>query len=127
MLKDIYEFSVPEICQILQRTESVIKYLLQDARGTMTDIFDRRCALVNKNAVCHQCSELNGWFNPKQNQQAALMKLDLVKVSREFDREKPYRIRADLVRAIDPLRSDGTDLQDVLLRCNRIAMDEESL
>lgn len=127
MLKDIYEFSVPEICQILQRTEGVIKYLLQDARRTMTDIFDRRCALVNKNGVCHQCSELNGWFNPKQNQQAALMKLDLVKGSRKFDREKLYRMRADLVKAIDPLRSDGTDLQGVLLRCNRIAMDEERL
>lgn len=127
MLKDIYEFSVPEICQILQRTEGVIKYLLQDARRTMTDIFDRRCALVNKNGVCHQCSELNGLFNPKQNQQAALMKLDLVKGSRKFDREKLYRMRADPVKAIDPLRSDGTDLQDVLLRCNRIAMDEERL
>ena len=125
MLKDLYEFSVPEICQILQKTEGVVKYLLQDARRTMTDIFDRRCALVNKNGVCHQCSELNGWFNPKQNQQSALMKLDLVKGSRKFDREKLYRMRADLVKAIDPLRSGGADLQDVLLRCNRLAMGEE--
>jgi RNA polymerase sigma-70 factor, ECF subfamily len=127
MLKDVYDFSVAEVCQILQKTEGVVKYLLQDARRTMTDIFDRRCALVNKKGVCHQCSELNGWFNPKQDQQEALMKLELVKGSRKFDREKLYKMRADLVKAIDPLRSEGADLQDVLLRCNRIAMGEDGL
>jgi RNA polymerase sigma-70 factor (ECF subfamily) len=69
ILKDVYDFSVSEICLILDKTEGVIKYLLQDGRKTMIDIFDNRCALINKDGVCHQCSELNGWFNPKENQQ----------------------------------------------------------
>jgi RNA polymerase sigma-70 factor, ECF subfamily len=124
ILKDVYDFSVPEICIILEKTEGVVKYLLQDGRKTMTDIFDRRCALVNKEGVCHQCSELNGWFNPKQNQQEALMKLDLVKGSKKFDRDELYFMRANLVKAIDPLRSKGADLQDILLKCNRLAMGE---
>ena len=127
MLKDIYDFSVSEICLILDKTEGVVKYLLQDGRKTMTDIFDNRCALVNKNGVCHQCSELNGWFNPKENQQQALMKLDLVKGSKKYNREELYQMRATLVKAIDPLRSKGASLQDILLKCNRIAMGEEQM
>lgn len=122
MLKDVYDFTVPEIGQILDKTEGVIKYLLQDGRKTMTAIFDRRCALVNKNGVCHQCSELNGWFNPKQNQQEERMKLDLVKGTKKFNREQLYQIRVQLVKAIDPLRTQGADLQEILLKCNRMAM-----
>jgi len=127
MLKDVYDFSVAEICHILNKTEGVVKYLLQDGRSTMTAIFERRCALVNKNGICHQCSELNGWFNPKQNQQEELMKLDLVKGSKKFDRDELYQLRANLVKAIDPLRSNGSGLQDMLLRCNRMAMGEVEL
>ncbi len=111
ILKDIYDFSVSEICLILDKTEGVVKYLLQDGRKTMVDIFDNRCALINKNGVCNQCSELNGWFNPKENQQQALMKLDLVKGSKKFDREALYLMRITLVKAIDPLRSNEADLQ----------------
>lgn len=124
ILKDIYDFSVAEICQILNKTEGIVKYLLQDARKTMIEIFDNRCALVNKNGVCHQCSELNGWFNPKENQQQALMKLDLVKGSSKYNRDELYQIRTRLVKAIDPLRSGGADLQEMLLNCNRMAMGE---
>lgn len=124
MLKDIYDFSVTEICLILDKTEGIVKYLLQDGRKTMTEIFDHHCALVNKNGVCHQCSELNGWFNPKEDQQQALMKLDLVKGSKKYNREQLYDIRTTLVKAIDPLRSKGSDLQEILLNCNRMAMGE---
>jgi RNA polymerase sigma-70 factor (ECF subfamily) len=127
ILKDVYDFSVQEICQILNLTEGVAKYLLQSGRQTMTDIFDRRCALVNKEGVCHQCSELNGWFNPKQNQQEALMQLELVKGSKKYNREELYQLRTQLVKAIDPLRSEGAELQELLLRCNRLAMGEERL
>jgi RNA polymerase sigma-70 factor, ECF subfamily len=123
MLKDVYDFSISEICLIMTKTEGVIKYLLQDGRKTMTDIFDNRCALINKNGVCNQCSELNGWFNPKQNQQAALMQLKLVKGSKKYNREELFAMRIELVKAIDPLRSNGTDLQQVLLNCNVLAMN----
>lgn len=127
ILKDVYDFSVSDICLILDKSEGIAKYLLQDGRKNMTDIFDNRCALVNKNGVCHQCSELNGWFNPKEDRQQALMKLDLVKGSSKYNREELYQMRAELVKAIDPLRSKGAALQDILLKCNRIAMGEETL
>lgn len=124
ILKDVYDFSVSEICRILNKTEGVVKYLLQNGRETMTSIFDNRCALVNKDGVCHQCSELNGWFNPKEDQQQALMKVDLTKGSKKYNRTELYRMRASLVKAIDPLHSKGSDLQKILMECNRMAMKE---
>jgi RNA polymerase sigma-70 factor, ECF subfamily len=65
ILKDVYDFTVQDVMMILEKTEGVVKHLLIDARKKMTEIFDHRCALVNKNGVCNQCSELNGVHNPK--------------------------------------------------------------
>jgi RNA polymerase sigma-70 factor (ECF subfamily) len=122
ILKDIYDFSVKEICMILDKTEGTIKYLLTYARDTMTDIFDNRCALVNKKGACDQCSQLNGIFNPKQDQQEERMKLELVKGSTKFDRAQLYEMRTSLVKAIDPLCSSGTDLHDIIFRCTKTAI-----
>ena len=124
LLKDVYAFSVKEIMLILDKTEGVVKYLLQHARKTLTEIFDRRCALVNKNGICHQCSELNGWFNPKQNQQEALMKVKLVKAREQESPQGLFALRTQLIQGIDPLRSEGNALQEVLMDCNRRAMGE---
>lgn len=124
ILRDVYDFSVAEIALILDKSAGVVKYLLQNGRKTMTDIFDQRCALINKDGVCYQCSELNGWLNPKQDQQATLMALDLVKGSKKYDRDALYIMRAALIKEIDPLHASGHDLQETLMKCNRVAMDE---
>lgn len=124
ILKDIYDFSVKDICLILEKTEGVVKHLLIDARKTMTDIFDHRCALINKNGACNQCSELNGVHNPKQNQQAELMKLELVKASKKFNRVELFELRTQLVKVIDPIRGKGADLQDIIMKCTRQAIGE---
>ena len=68
ILKDMYDFQVKEICLILGKSEGVVKHLLIEARAIMTDIFEHRCALINKNGICHQCSHINEIFNPKQDQ-----------------------------------------------------------
>ncbi len=104
ILMNIYDFQVKEISVILNKTDAVIKHLLNDARNTMTDIFEHRCALINKNGVCHQCSHINEIFNPKQNQQEELMKLELVKASTKYNREQLFTLRMLLVKAIDPAR-----------------------
>ena len=74
-----------DVALILIRTEGVIKHLLLDARRDMTAIFDGRCALVSKRGVCHQCSKLNGLFNPKQNQRQEVQKLRLRKAEGKYD------------------------------------------
>lgn len=124
ILKDVYDFSVTDIALIVAKTEGVVKHLLFDARQTMTEIFDQRCALVSKNGVCHQCSELNAVFNPKQNHQIELLKLDLVRKSDKSSQVELYRLRSNLVRTIDPLRSNGADLQDEIMKCTRQAVGE---
>ncbi len=124
LLKDVYDFAIKEIMQILDKSEGQVKYLIQVARQSMTDIFDKRCALVNKNGVCHQCSELNGWFNPKQNQQEAKLKVNMVRDAEKMDKKDLFEMRVALIKAIDPLKSSGNELQEVLLNCNRMAMGE---
>jgi RNA polymerase sigma-70 factor, ECF subfamily len=126
ILKDVYDFPVKEICLILDKTEGIVKHLLNSARDTMTSIFDNRCALVNKNGICDQCSQLNGIFNPKQDQQEQRMKLELVKGSTKFDRAELFKMRTALVKAIDPLHSSGTDLHDIIFRCTKTAIGEIS-
>lgn len=124
LLKDVYDFSVGEIMQIMDKTEGQSKYLIQGARKSMTDIFDKRCALINKNGICHQCSELNGWFNPKQNQQEAKMKVRMVKEASSKSQKDLFKMRLELVKAINPLKSSGNELQEALMNCNRLAMGE---
>lgn len=124
ILKNMYDFQVKEICLILEKTEGVIKHLLNDAKNTMTDIFEHRCALVNKNGVCHQCSHINEIFNPKQNQQEELMKLELVKASKKYNREQLFELRTLLAKAIDPLNAAGTDFHEEIMRCLRTAIGE---
>lgn len=124
LLKDVYDFSVREIMQILNKTEGQVKYYIQSARRTMTGIFDKRCALINKHGICHQCTELNGWFNPKQNQHEARLKIKMVRDAETADKEALYKMRVDLIKAIDPLKSEGNELQEILLRCNGMAMGE---
>ena len=124
ILKDIYDYQVREIGLILGKTEGVVKHLLSDARNIMTDIFEHRCALINKNGVCHQCSHINEIFNPKQDQQAELMKLELVKASNKYNREELFALRTILVKAIDPLHALGTDFHDAIMKCLKTAIGE---
>jgi RNA polymerase sigma-70 factor (ECF subfamily) len=127
ILKDIYDFPINDIAVILGKSPGVIKHLLHDSRKTMTVVFENRCALINKNGMCHQCSELNGYFNPKLNQQRSLASLELVSAPDNTNSERLFEIRTLLVKAIDPLKSDGADLQDMIMKCTRIAIGEISI
>ena len=127
LLKDVYDFTVKEIMLIIDKSEGQVKYNIQKARKSMEDIFDNRCALVNKKGTCHQCSELNGWFNPKQNQQIALLKIKMVKEAKQKNKEELYKMRTALIKAINPLKSTGNELQEILLECNRLAMGESNI
>ena len=51
LLKEIYDFKVIEIVEILEVTEGVVKHLLFNSRQTMIKIFDKRCALINKEGI----------------------------------------------------------------------------
>jgi len=123
-LKEVYEFKVSEIVTILDTTEAMVKYYLHTGRAKMISIFDGRCALVNKEGVCHQCSELNGIFNPKQNTQEELMKIDLAKEAAKGDKEHLFDLRMQLLKEIDPFKSKAAELQLHHLEHNRQVMEK---
>jgi RNA polymerase sigma-70 factor (ECF subfamily) len=123
-LKEVYEFKVSEITTILGTTEAMVKYYLHTGRSKMINIFDGRCALINKEGVCYQCSELNGIFNPKQNTQEELMKIDLVKEAEKEDKEYLFDLRMQILRDIDPFKSKASELQLHHLEHNRMVMEK---
>ncbi|HTD98720.1 MAG TPA: RNA polymerase sigma factor [Mucilaginibacter sp.] len=125
-LKEIYEFKVSEITAILNTTEAMVKYYLHTGRSKMISIFEGRCALINKNGVCDQCSELNGIFNPKQNTQEELMKIELVKEAAKGEKEHLFDLRMQILREIDPFKSKASALQLHHLEHNRKVMENYS-
>jgi RNA polymerase sigma-70 factor, ECF subfamily len=122
-LKDVYEFKVSEVTTILNTSEAMVKYHLHTGRSKMISIFDGRCALINKEGVCHQCSELNGVFNPRQNTQEELMKIDLVKEAEKGGKEHLFDLRMQILREIDPYKSKASALQLHHLEHNRQVME----
>jgi len=122
-LKEIYEFKVSEITAILNTTEAMVKYYLHTGRSKMVGIFEGRCALINKNGVCDQCSELNGIFNPKQNTQEELMKIELVKEAAKGEKDHLFDLRMQILREIDPFESKASALQLHHLEHNRKVME----
>ena len=123
-LKEVYDFKVSEITTILDTTEAMVKYYLHTGRSKMINIFEGRCALINKAGVCHQCSELNGIFNPKQNTQEELMKIDLVKGAETGDKEHLFDLRMQILKEIDPFKSKASALQLHHLEHNRQVMEK---
>ncbi|MEI6489446.1 MAG: RNA polymerase sigma factor [Bacteroidota bacterium] len=122
-LKEVYGFKIAEITTILNTNEAMIKYYLHTGRTKMITIFEGRCALINKEGVCHQCSELNGIFNPKQNVQTELMKIELVKEAENKDKEQLFDLRMQILKEIDPFESKASALQLHHLEHNRQVME----
>ena len=123
-LKEVYEFKVGEIAVILEISEAMVKYYLHVGRSKMVQVFDGRCALINKNGVCHQCSELNGIFNPKQNFQEELMKIEMARDAENTGKEQLLDLRMQILQSIDPFNSGAFELQLHHLEHNSIVMEK---
>ena len=123
LLKEVYEFKVKEIAEIMSLSEAMTKYYLHTARSKMIEVFDRRCALINKEGVCHQCTELNGIFNPKQNAQEELAKIDMARAAESGDKGRLFDLRMQVLRGIDPFESGAAELQLHHLEHNRKVME----
>ena len=123
-LKEVYEFKVSEIATIIDNTEAMVKYYLHTGRSKMINIFDGRCALINKEGICHQCTELNGIFNPRQNAQEELMKIEMAREAANLDKEQLYDLRVKIIQGIDPFESPAAELQLHHLEQNRKVMEK---
>jgi RNA polymerase sigma-70 factor (ECF subfamily) len=123
LLKEVYGFSVKEIASILEQTEAMVKYYLHTSRSKMIDIFDHRCALINKQGICHQCTELNGIFNPKQKAQEELVKIEMAKDAENKGKEELFDLRMKILQELDPFESGAAVLQLHHLEHNRKVME----
>lgn len=123
LLKDIHDFKLLEIATILELSEQLVKYHLHAARAKMTEIFDGRCALINKEGTCHQCTELNGIFNPKQNAQEELVKIKMVREADKAEKQHLLDLRLEVVKSTDPYESKGAKLELHHLEFNRKVME----
>lgn len=63
LLREVYEFSTAETAETLEASTVQVKNWIQQARRTMEERYAHTCALVTKQGVCHQCVELDGFFN----------------------------------------------------------------
>ncbi len=116
LLKDVYEFKVLEVAQIMNKSVGQVKHHLLDARKELTDIFKGRCALINKNGTCHQCSELQGLFDPKRDFHREVVKIKMVQDAQKIEKEELFDLREKLVAEINPLVNKGTDLHDLFMQ-----------
>lgn len=119
MLAEIYGFTAEEGAVIIGVTTGMFKHRLHDARVTLERVFEHRCSLINKTGVCHQCSELNGFFNSAQDQQAEIARLDLARAAADPNRQGLLDLRLRLAHDINPMHTTGSDLQDVIMNVVR--------
>ncbi len=116
LLKEVYQFKIREIILITAMTEGQVKHAIANARSMLNRIFAHRCALINKKGICHQCTELNHLFNPAQNSQIEINKLSLTKSAQKENYPYLLDLRLALVRAINPLQAEGTELHNFILQ-----------
>ena len=77
LLREVHAFSTAETAETLDATSIQVKNWIQQARRTMEERYGHTCALVTKNGVCHQCVELDGFFNGTRGDPLAGSKRDL--------------------------------------------------
>ena len=111
LLKEVYGFKVTEIAIILNQTEAMVKYYLHVSRNRMIEIFDHCCSLINKEGICHQCTELNGIFNPKQKVQEELVKIEMARDAENKSKEELFDLRMKILQELDPFESGAAELQ----------------
>ncbi len=115
LLKEVYNFKIHEIMCITNLTEGKVKHAIADARKDMARIFKKRCALINKQGICHQCTGLNKRFNPDQDLFIESNKIKMIKEARNKNYEELLALRLELTRNIDPLKGEGIDLHNYLI------------
>jgi RNA polymerase sigma-70 factor, ECF subfamily len=124
LLKEVYGFRVKEIARIIDQTDAMVKYYLHVGRSRMIEVFDRRCSLINKQGICHQCSELNGIFNPKQKEQEELVRIEMVREAANKSKEALFDLRMKVLQELDPFESGAAELQLHHLEHNRQVMEK---
>ncbi|MEI6090150.1 MAG: RNA polymerase sigma factor [bacterium] len=122
ILKEFYNFKRQEIANIIDKTEGVVKHLLHDARNQLQTRYENRCAMINKNGICYQCAELNDTLQGISDSAAKIQKYGF---SQENSSRTNLDIRFKLINKINPLESNGANLEDTILQLLREAIEDK--
>ena len=122
ILKEIYDFKRTEIAEVLNVSEGVVKHLLHDGRKELQLKYENRCAIINKKGVCYQCAELNDFLQTEKNSAEKITKLGL---SQNKSPEENLKIRFQIINQINPLNSNGADLEDTILQILRETIKDQ--
>ena len=114
-LKEVYAFTVAEIIDITGLSEGKVKHAIADARSTLARVFTERCALINKEGVCSQCTGLNEIYNPQQDAQIEANRMKMVKQASDSSKERLLDLRLELAGDMNPLLGEGRDLHKHLI------------
>ena len=117
-LKEVYGFKIDEIMNITELSEGKVKHAIADARKTMINIFEQKCALVSKKGVCHQCTQLAGFLNAKEDAHQKALKIKMVKEGMTPDKERLLDLRLELAKSIDPLQASNAHIHLYFLENN---------
>lgn len=62
LLKEVYDFAIDEVAEMLGASFGQAKNWVQTARARLTARYGETCALVTQEGACHQCVELDQFF-----------------------------------------------------------------
>ena len=116
VLKEVYQFKVREIAQIVGLTQGVVKHVLLQGRRELQTKYENRCALINKNGVCYQCAELNNYFEKSRNAEVKIGPLGFLK---NGDSQANFKKRMSIIQKINPINGNGALLEDTILQILR--------
>lgn len=77
LLREVHDFNTAETAETLEATPVQVKNWIQQARRIMEERYAHTCALVTKKGVCHQCVELDGFFNGRRRDPLARSTRDM--------------------------------------------------
>lgn len=77
LLKEVYDFNVQEVADVMGASFGQVKGWIQSARATLTERYATSCALVNQRGACFQCVELDAFFDANQGDPLAGTTRDL--------------------------------------------------
>ncbi len=115
-LKEAYQFKISEIMVITDLSEGKVKHALADARKHLIRIFKSKCALINQNGTCSQCTGLNHMYNPEQDAHVEANKIKMVKEQKGKNYEQLLELRLALVKSLDPLDGKTMSLHHYLIK-----------
>lgn len=106
LLKEVYGFSLEEIAEFMADSTAVqVKNWLQETRAAIDARYGRTCALVAKQGICHQCTELADFFGSPAKPRTPLALADRLAELRALAAKSPGEWHRMLFALID---DDGT-------------------